>query len=196
MSLTVPCAVGPRNLDDPENYPLYELASRLDVPLGVHAGGIKFTYDRFIDAYAQLHTLEFPYNNMFAATKLVCAGVLEQFPSLRVALLESGVGWVPYMFERYDEHWERRPKEFPNITKAPSEFLTGGQLFVSTEGEDGLPQVIEQSGSNWIVWASDYPHWDADFPGAVAKVADRDAIAPADRAAILDTNANRLFGWT
>jgi predicted TIM-barrel fold metal-dependent hydrolase len=100
------------------------------------------------------------------------------------------------MFERYDEHWERRPREFPNIDKAPSEYLSGGNLFVSTEGEDGLPQVVEQSGSSWIVWASDYPHWDADFPGAVAKVADREAIAPADRAAILDTNANRLFGWT
>jgi predicted TIM-barrel fold metal-dependent hydrolase len=99
------------------------------------------------------------------------------------------------MFERFDEHYEHRTAEFTEITKPPSEYLAEGRLFVSTEGEHGLPQVIAQAGSHWIVWASDYPHWDAEFPGAVAKVADDDAIDAADRAAILDGNARRLFGW-
>jgi predicted TIM-barrel fold metal-dependent hydrolase len=41
-SITVPCAVGERNADDPANFPLYELAESLDVPVGFHAGGGRF----------------------------------------------------------------------------------------------------------------------------------------------------------
>ncbi len=194
VSLTVPCAVGDRNPDHPDNDDLYDLAEDLGVPVGFHAGGGRFAYHRFVDAYAQLHAVEFPFNNMFAATTIVCGGVLERHPRLRVALLESGAGWVPYFFERLDEHWERRPDEMA-VTRAPSSFLGEGRFFVSTEGEQGLPQIIEQAGSGWLVWASDYPHWDATFPGAVAQVGERPDLAAADREAILSANPARLLGW-
>jgi predicted TIM-barrel fold metal-dependent hydrolase len=194
-SITVPCAVGDRNPEDPANFPLYELAQDLDVPLGFHAGGVRFANHRFVDNYAQLHVLEFPFNNMFAATTIVCSGLLERFPRLRVALLESGIGWVPFLFERCDEHWERRPSEFPGITKAPSEYLAEGRLFVSTEGEAGIPQAIQQAGDRWIVWASDYPHWDSAFPDSVTHVTERDDIPAESLAAIFDTNPKRLYGW-
>jgi len=193
VSLTIPSAVGDRNPDHADNDDLYDLAEDLNVPLGVHAGGARFAYHRFVDAYAQLHALEFPFNNMFAATTLVCGGVLQRHPRLRLALLESGVGWVPFLFERLDEHWEHRPDEMPGIDRAPSSFLAGGQLFVSTEGEAGLPQVIEQAGSHWIVWASDYPHWDCHFPEGVRLVAERADLTDADKRAILVGNATRLL---
>jgi predicted TIM-barrel fold metal-dependent hydrolase len=82
------------------------------------------------------------------------------------------------------------------ISRKPSSFLGDGRLFVSTEGEDGLGHVVEQIGSGWLVWASDYPHWDATFPGSVAAVAERNDLAEADRAAILSDNPARLYGWT
>src|SRR5690606_11901965 len=66
VSLTTPCAVGDRNADHPDNFPLYELAQDLDVPIGFHAGGGRFAYGKFVDSYAQLHALEFPFNIMFA----------------------------------------------------------------------------------------------------------------------------------
>jgi len=195
VSLTTPCAVGERNADHPDNDDLYALAADLDVPIGFHAGGGRFAYHKFVDAYAQLHALEFPFNIMFAATTLVCGGVLERHPRLRVALLEAGAGWVPYFFERLDEHWEHRPGEMA-VTRPPSSFLHGGQLFISTEGEDGLGHVIAQSGSDWLVWASDYPHWDARFPGAVAAVREHPELGPAEQDAVLSTNALRLLGWS
>jgi predicted TIM-barrel fold metal-dependent hydrolase len=194
VSLTTPCAVGDRNADHSDNDDLYDLAVDLGVPIGFHAGGARFAYHKFVDAYAQLHALEFPFNIMFVATTLVCGGVLERHPRLRVALLEAGAGWVPYFFERLDEHWEHRSGEMP-ISRAPSSFLHEGRLFISTEGEDGLGHVVDQVGSDCLVWASDYPHWDARFPGAVAAVSERDDISEADRAAILSHNAARMLGW-
>jgi predicted TIM-barrel fold metal-dependent hydrolase len=49
-SITVPCAVGERNADDADNFPLYELAESLDVPVGFHAGGGRFAHSHFVDS--------------------------------------------------------------------------------------------------------------------------------------------------
>jgi uncharacterized protein len=195
VSITAPCAVGERNADDPANFPLYELAESLDVPIGFHAGGGRFAYKNFVDSYAQLHALEFPFNIMFAMTTVVCGGVLERFKSLRVALLEAGVGWAPYYVERLDEHYEHRPDEMPNIVKPPSEYVAEGRLFISTEGEAGLPHVFSTLGTDLTVWASDYPHWDSDFPNGVDNVLSRDDLTNDQKRALFETNAKRLYGW-
>ncbi|MCB0996697.1 MAG: amidohydrolase [Acidimicrobiales bacterium] len=195
VSLTVPCAVGDRNPDHRDNDALYALAQELDVPLGFHAGGCRFAHSRFVDSYAQLHAVEFPFNLMFALTNLLCSGVLERFPTLRLALLEGGVGWVPFQLERLDEHVEHRRHEFPGITCLPSERFAEGRVFVSTEGERGLPQVIEQIGVDSIVWASDYPHWDSEFPTSVTSIADRDDLSAEQCHALFDANPRRLLGW-
>jgi uncharacterized protein len=196
VSITTPCAVGDRNADHPDNFPLYALAEELDVPVGFHAGGGRFAYGKFVDSYAQLHALEFPFNIMFAMTTLVCGGVLERFPRLRVALLEAGCGWAPYFVERLDEHWEHRPDEMPHITRAPSSYLADGRLFISTEGERSLPHALDLLGDHCVVWASDYPHWDSDFPDGVRNVLAQPGLTDAQKRAVLDVNARRLFGWT
>jgi hypothetical protein len=41
--------------------------------------------------------------------------VLERFTRLRVALLEAGAGWAPFLVHRLDEHYEKRPGEMPAI---------------------------------------------------------------------------------
>jgi predicted TIM-barrel fold metal-dependent hydrolase len=195
VSLTLPCAVGRHNLDDPSFEPLYALAEEVDVPLGFHAGGGRFAHHRFVDAYAQLHAFEFPVNIMFAVTTVVCGGVLARHPRLRVAMLEAGVGWAPYYFGRLDEHFELRPGEMPAIDRPPSSFLEDGRLVISTEGEDGLAHAVHALGAQSVVWASDYPHWDAEFPGSVKRILHRNDLTEAEKVAMLDTNPRRLYGW-
>jgi predicted TIM-barrel fold metal-dependent hydrolase len=195
VSITVPCAVFDRNPDDPENDPLYALAEELDVPIGFHAGGPRFCYEKFVDTYATLHALEFAFDVMFAASTVVCGGVLERFPKMRALFLEAGAAWGPYMFERLDEHWEKRPQEMPKISKAPSEFLADGRIVISCEGEQHLPHAISGMGVHTVVYASDYPHWDAEFPETVRHIADRDDLSDDEKAAVLGGNSARIYGW-
>jgi len=58
---------------------------------------------------------------MIAAMHIVTAGVLDRFPRLRIGFLESGIGWVPYWFERMDEHWAKLAHLVPNLSRAPSD---------------------------------------------------------------------------
>ena len=194
-SITVMCAVFDRNPDAPENDALYELAQQLDVPVGFHAGGARFCYDRFVDSYATLHALEFAFDVMFAASTVVCGGVLERFPDLRCLFLEAGAAWGPYLFERLDEHWEKRPQEMPLITKAPSEYLADGRVVVSCEGEQHLPHTLAGLGPQAVVYASDYPHWDAEFPETVRNITARDDLDDEQKAAVLGDNAARIYRW-
>ncbi len=195
VSLTVPCCIGTHNLDDPALDPLWQLAEELDVPIGVHAGGPRFAYKRFVDSYATLHALEFPFDIMFAAATIVCGGLLERFRRLRILLLEAGAAWGPYLFDRLDEHYEKRPHEMPRITKRPSEYLADGRLVVSCEAERHLGHALDGLGAHSVVFASDYPHWDAEFPDSVTAITGRDDLDDSQKTAVLAGNAARVYGW-
>src|SRR2546429_9698115 len=90
------------------------------------------------DTCLQLHVVGFPFDMMVATTALVLGGVLERHPRLRVALLESGVGWVPYFFDRLDEHVEKRGRLTPECKREPPEYPAPGPLPVSC-GPAGSP---------------------------------------------------------
>ncbi len=193
VALTLPVNILGKNPDDPAIFPLYELAQELDVPITFHAGGGRFAEDRFTDAYAMAHTVCFPMDILFGLTTVLCGGVLERFPKLRVAMLEAGCGFLPYYLERLDEHFEKRGAEMP-ITKPPSETFSEGRCVLSCEPEEKcLAFVAESVGADKIVYASDYPHWDCEFPNSVRAIATRDEITDDVKRAILYENSRRLF---
>lgn len=199
VAVTIPPVVGERNLDDPVFLPFFEAAADADVALGVHsAPGMNLPLpaaDRFSN-YAQVHALSFPVDQMVAFTALAMGGVLDRFPTLRVAFLESGIGWVPYFVYRVHEHFEKKPDLLPAMKTDPRELIERGQCYFSFECEEQLLETyVEHLGADSIVFASDYPHWDSDFPGTVeearrhAKMLGDDTI---DK--LLGTNALRLYG--
>ena len=183
-----------KNPDHPDYYPLYELAQDLDAAIGFHFGGGGAGVDRFVNNYVLAHACGFSFDAMLAFATVVCGGILERFPKLRVAFLEAACGWVPYWIARLDEHYEKRPKEMPNIKKRPSEDLADGRCFISCDpDEEELAHVVEVIGSNKIIYASDYPHWDAMFPGSVAAISERQELSDQDKRDILGENAKRYL---
>jgi hypothetical protein len=199
VATAIPPALRERNLDHPDLDPFYAAAADLDMPLGIHgAPGVhlpKIGVDRFTN-YIQVHCVSFPFDQMTAMTALVSGGVFERHPKLRVAFLESGVGWVSYFLDRMHEHWEKRGDWIPNGWKRePREYLERGQIFVSCEaGEPMLAATVADLGHEFIFYASDYPHWDSEFPESSKPLRERADLSEAARAAILGGNATRFFG--
>lgn len=174
-------------------HPLYALAQELGVPITFHAGGGGFVEPR-LDNYALSHTCAFPFDVMYGMTCVLGGGVMERFPELRVAFLEAGCGFLPYYLERLDEHFHKRTGEMP-IPRPPSEYLAQGRVWVSCEpDESSLEWVVSRVGAERILYASDYPHWDAEFPESVRKIRDREGLGAEAKRAILGDNAAELFG--
>ncbi|NNL66522.1 MAG: amidohydrolase [Myxococcales bacterium] len=198
VGVVVPPALETRNLDHPDLDPFYAEVAALDMAIGVHgAPGVhlpKLGVDRF-ENYVQVHCLSFPFDQMTALTAMVTGGVFERHPTLRVAFLEAGVGWLPFLLDRLHEHWEKRGDWIENGWKRdPAEYLARGQIFLSCEGEEPiLPGVIDVLGDDFILYASDFPHWDSDYPNATRAMRERDDVSEASREKILAGNAERLF---
>lgn len=198
VATMVPPALKTRNLDHPDLDVFYSAAEELDMPLGVHgAPGIhlpKIGVDRFSN-YIQVHCISFPFDQMAAMTALVSGGVFDRHPKLRVAFLEAGVGWVPFFIDRMHEHFEKRGDWIPNgWRRDPHEYLKAGNIWVSCEPEEPiLPGVIDVLGDDFIMFASDYPHWDGDWPQSTAHLRARGDISEASRAKIGGGNAQRFY---
>ena len=197
--VTIPPVVGDRNLDDPQLLPFFAAAEDADIALAVHsAPGMNLPLpaaDRFSN-YVQVHTLSFPIDPMVAFTALAYGGVLDRFPRLRIVHLEAGVGWVPYFIDRVQEHREKRADMVPDMKSDPHEYIARGQTWFSFECEDPFVDLyVERFGADSLVFASDYPHWDCDFPGTVEEARQHNAKL-GDEAVrkLMGANALRLYG--
>jgi predicted TIM-barrel fold metal-dependent hydrolase len=195
---TLPGAQQDRNLHNPVYFPLYAELERLGVPLCVHqatSGAIPVAGADRIDGFFYKHIVSHPFEQMMACMTLICGGVLERFPALKVVFLESGCGWLPYMLWRMDEHHEVFLGEKMTPMKAkPSEYFAR-QCYISCDPDEWvLPRIIDLIGEDNLVIGSDYPHVDSRFPDTIAKIGMSDFFPDRVKRKILGENAARLYG--
>lgn len=166
-----------RNLGDAVYDGLYETLAGNELVLSVHEGlglrGATIGADRF-SGFAPRHALSHPMEQMAAMASLVLDGALERHPDLRVAFLESGTGWLPYWLHRLDEHREwLHDSECSDLALSASEYFAR-QCAISSEADDALAATVMGSvGADHVMWASDFPHPDAVFPGSAREFVER-----------------------
>ena len=187
-------AVGFGLLGEKRTHAFYAEAERLGTFVAVHGGHA--TREQRYTKFIQRHTIGFPVSAMQQMMHMTYEGVYEKFPNLRVGYLEAGATWVPYMLNRMDEEWEKRGWfEAIECKKKPSDYLCGGNVFIHAEpGEQLLPEVIRIMGQNRLFYASDWPHWDNEFPESIDHIMDRTDLTEQDKMDILRNNALEMYG--
>ena len=193
-----PNPYGGRHVDDRWYDPLWKAAAELGVPVGFHPlamwdmPGATLNFDFPDISYAA--AAGFALDSMVTLTHLVFSGVLERFRDLQVIVLESSGGWIYTWLERLEHHMRRLPSLRPGVKRGALQQFRD-QVWVSFDpDEKALPAMVGLLGDDRFVWASDYPHFDATFPGATAEL--REVIAPLSAESqrrILGENARRLY---
>jgi len=175
--------------------PLYSEAQNLDVGLGFHATMLETVGAMRFNNFINVHSVGHPVEQIMSLCSVVVGGVLERFPRLRVAFLESGVGWLPFMMDRLDEEIEKRGEdEAPWLKAEPSEYIKGGRCFFGVEcGEKTIADAVRWGLEDALLYASDYPHWDGDWPHTVKKVRDRQDIPSGVKQKMLRDNPLRFY---
>ena len=186
-----------RRLNDPAYDVLWREAEALNIPIAIHGSfGTKMPtlgQERYKDPFF-FHMVCHPWEQQGACMDIICGGVLSKFPRLRVAFLESGVGWIGYWLDRMDGHFEKMGHYVPWLKQKPSEHFKQ-QCFIALDPDERTLQGMVAMGlEDCVIWGSDYPHFDCTFPGVVEEV--REACAPLSEAArtkIIGENARRLY---
>ena len=109
-----------------------------------------------------------------------------------MAFLECYCGWVSFLLHRLNNAMEKG--RFPTAGKLkPSEYFKR-QCWISTEHEKELPMIIDLIGDDNIVFSTDYPHGDSDFPHAVEEFLEMDGVPKESQKKILWDNCAQLYG--
>ena len=131
-----------------------------------------------------------------AFTSLFQYGVFEKFPKLRIAILESGAGWIGYWLDRMDavysspQGWATRQI----LSEKPS-FYFRRQCWISGDpDEKTLASIMPVVGADRFFWASDFPHPDhaPDYIPEVARIVEE--LPEPMRAGFLGSNVLDAFG--
>jgi uncharacterized protein len=176
-------------------HPIFEAADRHGLAVGLHAWG------RVGHAPTQAGATHFYVEDYLAnsqvlvqaqVTSLVAEGVLDRFPDLRVALIECGFSWLPFLLWRLDKDWKAVWREVPWLREPPSAYVR--RHFRATTEPAHLPrervaEVAELVGAReLLMYASDHPHDHGD--GAERLL---DSFDDEGRDAVLRANAAEFY---
>ena len=123
--------------------------------------------------------------------------LLERFPRLRLAILESNSGWLPFWLGRMDDHTHGRNSVMGKSDKLklrPSEYFMRQCVISCDSDERALKHVVDELDGENIVWNTDYPHPDAIEPERALPDFDAQPISHEAKRKILWDNSVKLFG--
>jgi predicted TIM-barrel fold metal-dependent hydrolase len=189
-------------LHQPFYDPLWREAQEMGVAIGFHPfpfpdleGPFSVVDHQVPHNLSLCNIAHLPIDNMVTMMHLIMGGLLDRFPKLQVVFLESYVGWSLMWMDRLDKYYVMGGGNYAALGRTrPSEILAR-QAYISFEpGERSLPLIAEALGPDRIIWASDYPHFDATFPGIVKELREGIASLPETvQRKILGENAARLY---
>jgi predicted TIM-barrel fold metal-dependent hydrolase len=184
--------------------PLWEACASLHMPVHFHIGASLTTMNYFgtypwpsHDDDTQLAiggTLLF-IGNARVVVNIICSGMLERFPELKIVSVESGAGWVPFILEALDyEMAENAPGLRASLSLSPSGYFKR-QIYATTWFErSDLPTIVAAVGEDNIMFETDFPHPTCLYPDPL-KTAEENmrGLSTDAQRKILGDNAAKLY---
>jgi len=112
-----------------------------------------------------------------------------------VIWMESGLAWVPFMMQRFDNEYLMRSNEAPMLKMKPSEYMK--RMYYSVQPLE-IPEDLSILQTTFkmieaetqLMYSSDYPHWDFDLPSVIY---DLPFLSEAGKRNILGETARNVF---
>lgn len=123
------------------------------------------------------------------------SGLLDRFENLKIGLIESGAGWVPFALEALEHQFnEFGTPDIYGLKGRPKEYWAK-HFWCSFWFEDFAPKhMLDVIGADRIMFETDYPHPTSLYPGVQDKLVDvLGGHSPEVRKKVLQDNACELY---
>lgn len=148
--------VNGRNLDDPDMFPFFEAASRLDASVFVHPWDM-MGQERF-PKYWLPWLVSMPAETCAAICSMIFGGIFERLPQLRVAFAHGG-GSFPGTIGRIEHGFNVRP-DLCAVDNGINPRAYLGRFYVDSLVHDPvmLAHIVALIGRDKVILGTDYPY--------------------------------------
>jgi predicted TIM-barrel fold metal-dependent hydrolase len=134
------------------------------------------------------------------AIQWVLSGLFDRFPDLKILFAENQIGWIPFYLQgadtRYERnrYWAEEHLGFNPLARDPSEYLLEHTVWGFQYDRVGVEMRSLLNIDN-LIWGSDFPHQESDWPYSMKILDKAFANAPDDvRYKMTCGNAINFFG--
>lgn len=176
-----------KRLSDPDLFPLYDLASELDLAVCVHAGTNSSAIHDLYEGETGFSRFKLPVVGTFHS--LLMEGTPALFPKLRWGFVEVSAQWVPYALNDLRLRFRKIGRPVPENVMAEN------RMYVACQTTDDLTVVLRDTGEDNLVIGTDYGHNDTSSQIEALRLLRSEGSVPArviDK--ILGDNARALYG--
>ena len=178
-------------IDDKKFWPVFERATRLDVPVYIHPSPVK---PAIVEAFFKDHgaalqgsPLGFGLETLTHTFRLITSGVFDAYPTLKIIVGHLGET-APFTLWRTEHNLEKvmkLPKSFSDYYKTHFWLTTSGAF-----SNSALACAIAEMGVERVMFAVDWPYIDNALGTKWLKAA---PLSDKDRALIFEGNARKLL---
>jgi predicted TIM-barrel fold metal-dependent hydrolase len=191
--------IGPDGKVSPFWEEFFDLCSATGTPLNFHLNSAldaesamwdNLGFDQRLPMSAMLHHM----GCCATFANFMVSGLLDKYPKLKIGLIESGSGWVPFVLEAMEHQIDEfRTAENRGLKRRPKEYFQ--QFWVSFWFESFAPKhMLETIGVDRVMFETDYPHPTSLYPGVQDKLVDTLGAYPYEvRKQVLERNAATLY---
>jgi len=156
------------------------------------AAGPSFKYPRQTDPEHHVPDVierfnKYGFRGSKQVVQMIWGGAFDRFPKLNIYVAEVQIGWVPNWLDQMDneygrqQYWAERVLGLPRLKCMPSEYAREHCHWGFNRNPVGVRIARQEMGVENVMWASDFPHLESDWPNSAQVIAENFAGVPEEQ---------------
>ncbi|HXV81846.1 MAG TPA: amidohydrolase family protein, partial [Candidatus Binatia bacterium] len=127
---------------------------------------------------------KYGFRGSIQVVQMIWGGVFDRFPKLNIYVAEVQIGWVPNWMDQMDNEygrqrfWAERVLGLPQLRRPPSEYARENCYWGFNRNPVGVRIARQEMGVDHVMWASDFPHLESDWPNSQRVIEENFASVP------------------
>ena len=192
--LGIPC------YDDPYWTPFLEMCNDAGAPLNFHLNAAinpnalvwkSFSFEKALAVASNM----FYIGNLATMGNWMVSGLLDRHPKLKIGLIESGMGWVPFGIEAMEHQFDEMLADRAQAPeRRPWDYFRDHFWVTYWFEKIGPKMLLETLGTDKVLFETDFPHPTALYPNVQEHLVETLGGYSRDvRKQVLESNAVKLY---